>query len=313
MRILTLFVERNKPRDGKLSLIKNKTKWVLFLSSSGEAEERHIMDLAFGLQCLESAGIGVADIFIYVDGKDRKSISQWIANGSKSSISIKESKDFFVDQANNTYEHMVMFVTGHGSIRGIDAINPVTPDALLACLKKSPNLIDAVVYLGQCHAGIFNYVGAGKKKNGAGGYDPDIIFIGATNLHESLSSSTTEKLVAGDLTWLANLFLLHVFKWISSPVDVDGDGRLTVMDSYKYAGVMSNDKNKSIKTLSFVRSIGLHERWADAKKIDDQNSTMATKLSLKAIEDQYVNELSIRYIHQECWILNSLPAQQIEY
>jgi hypothetical protein len=294
-----------------MSLIKGGTRWVLFLSSSAEPDHRHVSDLAFGLQCLESVGILSSDIYVYIDGKDRNLLSQLMANGSKSAITIKESKDFFSDQKNNSYASLVMFVTGHGSIKGIDAPQPITPYALLSSIKASPNLQQAAVYLGQCHAGIFNYMRVGRDKSG--GNDPEVIFIGATNLHESISSPTQEALIVGPFSWVANLFLLHVFKWIANPVDVDGDGKLTVMDSYKYAGVLSNDKNKNMKALSFVRSIDLHEKWVTARQADSANSTLQTQLALTAVQTQYESELAVRYVHQECWILNSIPAQQVEF
>lgn len=296
-----------------MSLIKTSTKWVLFLSSSNEPDHRHILDLAFGIRCLETAGVNPEDICLYVDGQDRALINQLLSNGAKGNVIAKSSKDFFDDQAANKHDSLVMFITGHGSIAGIDAPNPITPHTLLTCIKTSPNLQKAVIYLGQCHAGIFNYIGAGRRSGKAAENDPEVIFIGATNLHESLSSATTEEFSAGPLTWIANLFLLHVFKWISAPVDVDGDGKFTVIDSYKYAGVLSNDRNKNIKAASFVRSIDLHEKWMNAQAADNGNSTLQTQLALKAATTQYETELAIRYTHQECWILNSIPAQHIEY
>ncbi|WP_434033357.1 hypothetical protein [Cupriavidus sp. a3] len=294
-----------------MGLRKDNTKWVLFLSSAREPDSRHVNDLVFGLQCLEAAGVQAKDIFIYIDGANRALISNFMSNGTRSAIPIKTSADFFVDLQVNSHESMVMFVTGHGGIDGIDANPPITPHKLLSGIKSAPHLNRAVIYLGQCHAGIFNYIGAGRKGK-EGGHDPDVIFIGATNLHESLSSSTTETLVNGPLTWVANLFLLHVFKWISNPVDVDGDGRVTVMDSYKYAGVLSNMKSKQIKGQSFVESINLHQRWVAASAADQAHSTPQTQLALKSVEMQYDSQLQIRYVHQECWILNAIPAQQVE-
>lgn len=294
-----------------MNLIGSSTKWVLFLSASSDPEHRHIMDLAFGLQSLEAAGIDQADIHIYVDGQDRVLIHQLISTGSNNSYTVKESKDFFSDQENNTHENLVIFVTGHGSIQGIDAPQPITPYALLRSIKKTPNLSNAIAYLGQCHAGIFNYISAGRRTGQ--GAEPEVILIGATNLHESLSSSTQENLINGPTSWVANLFLLNVFKWISSRVDVDGDGKLTVIDSYKYAGVASNAVNKSIKINSFVRSIELHGKYMAAKIADQANPTTLTKLALQALATQYESELGVRYTHQECWILNSIPAQSIEF
>lgn len=296
-----------------MGLVKNNTKWVLFLSASGEPEERHVLDLAFGLKCLEVAGVSQADISIYIDGKDRQLISQLITNGSSNPPSIKESKDFPSDQTKNAHENMVMFVTGHGGIEGIDAPKPITPYALLQQIKGAPSLKQAVLYLGQCHAGVFNYIGAGRRLAAAEGSEPELIIVGATNLHNSLSASTQEALVNGPVNWIANLFLLHVFKWISNPMDIDGDGRTTVIDSYKYAGAMSNGANKNIKIQSFVRSLELHPKWIAAQSAYQSNPNSQTQLTMDALQTQYEAVLDAQYTHQECWILNAIPAQAIEY
>lgn len=296
-----------------MSLRTGNTKWVLFLASSGESETRHISDLAFGLHCLESTGIKQADIFIYVDGKDRLLISQFIGTGTKSVYTVKVSDDFFVDLTNNTHENLVMFVTGHGDIHGIDAPKPISPYSLLSCVKSAPNLVQAVLYLGQCHAGIFNYIGAGRNAMAPGAQGPNVIVIGATSLHESVSTSTQEQLGPNPLSWVANLFLLHVFKWISTPVDVDGDGKCTVIDSYKYAGVMANRTSKELKMGSFVKSFELHSKWLTATQLHNVQQTLASEIALKAATYQLVNELNVHYTHQEGWILNAIPAQTLEY
>ncbi|CAM3958211.1 hypothetical protein CCOS865_02674 [Pseudomonas reidholzensis] len=292
-----------------MALLKGSTRWVLFLGAKGEPEQRHVLDLAFGLMCLESAGVAQTDLSIYVDGQDRASILQWISLGSINTHSVLSSSDFFADCALNTHENIVVFVSGHGSHAGIDAPVTITPHALLQSIKQSPRLKNAVIYLGQCFAGIFNYMPVSRTRPG----DVEAIFIGATNLYESLSSSTTERLVGGDASWCANLFLLGVFKWLMDAVDVDGDGRCTVMDSYKYAGVHSNAMNKKIKKSLFVRSFEMHEKWEAARQESIDKPSLAARVALKAIQKSYSSELDLRYVHQECWILNSLPAQRLEY
>lgn len=296
-----------------MSLKSGNTKWVLFLSASADSEDRHILDLAFGLQCLEATGIKQGDIAIYIDGTDRSRIAQWMENGSKNSYIIKTSQDFFVDQASNTHENLVMFVTGHGGISGISAPISITPFALSRAIKKTPNIKNAILYLGQCYAGIFNYIGAGRKVSTDAASDPDLIIMGATNLHESLSLATKENLLNGPVPWMANVFLLHVFKWISNPVDVDGDGKFTVMDSYKYAGAMSNLANKEMKIQNFVTSVELHEKWNVAKHTHTQNPTPITQLQFSAVGQQYANLLNVHHVHQESWILNAIPAQSIQF
>lgn len=295
-----------------MSLIRGNTKWVLFLSANGDAEWRHIMDLAFGLLCLEQAGVNIAHIYIYIDGTDRASIENFVKSGTNSTFVVKESKDFFADQVRNTHENLVMFVTGHGGPDGIDAPQPITPYGLLNSIKSAPNLQRAIVYLGQCYAGIFNYIGAGKKMNPNGVADPDVIFIGATNLHESLSSSTSENFISVALSWPANLFLLFAFKWFSNPVDVDGDGKLTITDSYKYAGVFSNAANKNGKANGLARSVDLQARWIAARDAHRSNPSTQTQVAMDAAYTQYAAQLSLLYVHQECWILNAIPSQSIE-
>lgn len=104
-----------------MSLIGGNTRWVLFLSSHADAESRHIQDLAFGLMCLERSGVSIANIDIYVDGADRISINNFIKSGTTTPLQVKQSKDFFSDQANNLHENLVMFITGHGGLEGLDA------------------------------------------------------------------------------------------------------------------------------------------------------------------------------------------------
>lgn len=299
-----------------MSLIQSKTRWVLFLSASHpDPENRHIYDLAFGLMCLERAQIPHSQIYIYVDGLNRKDIQNLFSVATQHNYNIKTSADFFTDMASNTDENLMMFVTGHGSEHGIDAVIPITPYTLLNALKSAPFLEKAIVYLGQCYAGLFNYVNAGRGR-GSDLDGPDVIFIGATNLHESLSCSTLETFPVGQISWVANLFLLHVFKWISNPVDIDGDGHNTIMDSYKYAGVLSNRSHKSAKTGTFSSMIDLHEQCKIAQQeainpTGDPQQDMKNKLKFLSYQQNYQGLLGINYIHQECWILNSYPAQSI--
>ncbi len=262
--------------------------------------------------CLEQAGVSIKNIDIYVDGSDRVSIDNFIKSGTASPVTVKQSKDFFADQAKNTHENLVMFVTGHGGLEGLDADPSITPHGLLNSIKSSPNLKQAIVYLGQCYAGIFNYIGAGSKSLGNGASDPDVIFIGATNLHESLSHSTSEMLVAGPQNWPANLFLLFAFKWFLNPVDVDGDGKNTIIDSYKFAGVISNAWNKKLKAHSFPQTHDLQKKWEAAKDAHDHSASPTTLANLDAAATLYKKHLEIMYIHQECWILNAIPSQRIE-
>jgi len=118
--------------------------------------------------------------------------------------------------------------------------------------------------------------------------------------------------LSGPLTWPANLFLLFAFKWFSSPVDVDGDGRFTIMDSYKYAGVYSNAVNKDKKAAGLAKSVDLQAKWIAAREVNQANPSPAAKLDEDAEYTRYAKVLELLYVHQECWILNAIPSQSIE-
>lgn len=306
-----------------MQLNSKKTKWVFFLSADGEPEPRHIFDLSFGLLCLESNGANFDDIEIYVDGTNRDNIEKFISAGTKNSYPIKSSQDFFDVAAENTHENLVIFVTGHGSHLGIDASPVVTPHKLLSRIRSTPHLDAAIVFLGQCYAGTFNYIGAGRKKDG----EADVIFIGATNLHQSLSLRTTEKLVDDqEVTWPANVFLLYTFKWFLNPVDIDGDGKTTIMDCYKFAGCMANTFNRAGRRGIFEQSLDDRNKYVAAYRayqqlsatpLEQQSPLHSFEVKMKELEvtnaeQTYQQSFDLYHTHQECWILNSIPAQQIE-
>jgi|SRR5690554_4856771 len=321
-----------------MSLISSNTKWVLFLSTSQvDPDSRHVLDLVYGLACLEKAGVQPSNICIYVDGKYRNNIKSLFQIGSSNTYQIKMTNEFFTEMGENSHENLVMFITGHGSERGIDATPPITPHRLLDSIKSAPGLDKAVVYLGQCFAGIFNYVKASRNvkrrsrrervlsyfkpsQNSPIRYtSPEIILIGATELQESLSSSTSETLPTTNVTisWVANLFLLHVFKWLSSPIDVDGDSLNTIIDSYKYAGVMANRSCKEIKASAFIQLMDAYDDFKIAQKkaatsTGDPLQDMTNKLVLKAMNDRYLQNSNLNNVHQECWVLNAIPAQILE-
>lgn len=298
--------------------IKRNTKWVLFLSSEHDnAEDRHIFDLAYFLYSIECAGIQNQDIFIYVDGQDRAKISGVISQASSYQHNILPTSEFFDNKDENTHENMIFFVSGHGGPLGISSQpDPVTPFRLLECIKTTPNLTHAVVYLGQCFAGVFNYISAGRGRHQVLGNPDsvDIVFIGATNLNESISSSTTETFLNGDFTWVANVFLLHISKWFRMPFDIDGDGSTTIMDSYKFAGSMSNHENKNNKVKSCIAGITMQQALFKAHEEYNQDTTnVLNEAKLDSAYAKYSNYLSVNYVHQESWILNSISAQKFDY
>src|SRR5699024_2527800 len=127
--------------------------------------------------------------------------------------------------------------------------------SLLHSIKSNNNAQNIVIYLGQCYAGIFNYLDVKGT--------PNTILIGATNLYPSISYQSP------DISWQANLFLLNLFKWIKSPKDIDGDGKITVMDSFKYAGAETNRYCQQYKGECLCKTIEILEemRNLDTTKV----------------------------------------------
>lgn len=293
-----------------MSLLDNNTKWVLFLSTNSQApEDRHIYDLSFGVMCLENAGISANNIYIYIDGQQRTDIESKIAIGTNNTYSVRTSSDFFTDLEKHSHDNLVMFVTGHGGIDGIDARAPITPYKLVDALKSSPDLKNSIVYLGQCFAGTFNYMPVSSKQKSTN----CVVLIGATGLHQSLSLPTAENFKGNSLRWAANVFLLHAFKWFSTPKDMDGDGKNTIMDSYKYAGVQSNRSQIAQKEQHFVDLIGSYQNLVQAVTAAKKpTASLQEKIEEQAKRQNYSEACTIYNVQQECWILNSIPAQYIE-
>ncbi|HHA2024789.1 TPA: hypothetical protein ACOEOY_003594, partial [Enterobacter ludwigii] len=123
-----------------MSLRTERTKWIMFLPCSQLiAEQRHVMDLVYGVYCLEAAGISPQDIFIYIDSPNLN-CNGFFSLASNHPYTAQPSSNFFVDLTNNDYSNLVMFVSGHGGPSGMDGPQPITPNRLLNALKNTPNL-----------------------------------------------------------------------------------------------------------------------------------------------------------------------------
>lgn len=237
-----------------------ETAWLFLLpvyKKEQNPENRHIMDLAFGVYKLESSGISCNNIFIVIDGADYIKISEIIEQFTGSKHKIYSTDEIETLRSDAAFcSNLVLFVFGHGHERGLSSYKKITPHVLLSEIQKSSNIEKAVIYLGPCFSGIFNYLEIpGNQK---------IIFIGSTKFYSSIASRATEQVAGGKkLSWVANFFLLGVFKWFSRPFDIDGDGKYTIMDSYKYVSIYSNSVYADIKKSDFpylIREIPKHHK-----------------------------------------------------
>jgi hypothetical protein len=142
--------------------------------------------------------------------------------------------------------------------------------------------------------------------------------VGATNLFNSISQFMPLTLLRGVFEWHANLFLVYLFDWIAHPKDIDGDGKCTVTDSYKYASANTNIVYKNIKVSQsnqfelMFDLYSIRNRLEEAKKAKKIKEADRLEFILLAKTSEYEQILDIQFNHQESWILNAIPALNIE-
>lgn len=323
-----------------LRLREEKTLWVFLLPVSNSAdnpEERHIYDVVFGVYCIQQAGISPDDIVVIIDGKDRAKISRMMVDGTGNAYEVLTLEQFDkVKERGSSVNDFVLFVFGHGHQRGLASRIPISPYTLINSIGQIRNITNAIVYLGPCYTGVFNYMPVSRQTSEE--LACDMILVGATQFHSSIATSTTENMFGNrEVSWVADIFLWSVFNWFRCPVDIDGDGCCTIMDSFKYAGLQTNITYQNIKIRNFSRIISevpaIDHRLAKIKKKYQVqvalNKRLPEKSRLKSFSDQRIADLGAQYSQQdrnrkelleismfnqqEPWILNSIPAQRIEF
>ena len=164
-----------------MNLFSSNTLWVFI---SGNDESRFIGDIRFGLTVLKSKGINDENIRIFIDGEQNLIHARFGEElGSNEVLSISLLEEELIKDA---YKNVVLFTTGHGNEFGLDGNNPVSPHELLRIVRAIPNLERGLFVIGQCYAGIFNYVEAKPAKNKTGA---EFCILGSAGFSPSLSSS----------------------------------------------------------------------------------------------------------------------------
>jgi hypothetical protein len=119
----------------------------------------------------------------------------------------------------------------------------------------------------------------------------------------------------GLTTWVANIFMTHFFGWLGSPTDVDGDGRITLVDAYRYAGAASNNQLKEAKVVLFeeAQRVSAALKSARAKVVATPVDIAAKKAEVDAHQEKLQQVLGSLYLHQEPWVLNANVARDVEF
>lgn len=214
--------------------------------------------------------------------------------------------------ATKSYRYVVAMCGGHGSHLGLQAgaNPPVSPHELFVSVRAVKGAEVGVVILSQCFGGVFHFMDA---TSGA----PSIVVIGSTMFYPTLSSQVSLKVPVqtsaganGLSAWLANLYQVQLFEWLASPSDVDGDGHVTLVDAYKFAGA---------KTVESIGDIWVNV-FADLRKAQDalaaaqaQKNPPAHPLVLKAHRELVSQTVQLLYNIQEPWLLNARLAARVHF
>jgi len=100
-----------------------------------------------------------------------------------------------------------------------------------------------------------------------------------------------------------------MFEWLEHPVDVDNDGKYSIMDLYKYVSFMTNNKTEEIEKNETKKFLDKKISVELQKIIQKGPNTFLAQL------DAAANQALMRYIipHQDCWILNARPASTMYF
>ncbi len=293
-----------------MKLIDSETTWFFV---SGSDEERFLDDIAFGIQCLLYRGVSLENIFLFVDNPGNINLSDFYPFPEEVTVETTDkirSRITAIDCSN-----LAIVVTGHGCEYGIAASSNISPYKLLEIIKSNTNLKYALVVLGQCFAGTFNFLEARSKDRATGEViSPEICIVGATDLTFSISVtvSIADQEIVKEFDcpkeWLANLFLFFFMYHIALPIDIDGDDKLTVIDTYKIAGILTNSRLRDMKQKAFI---SLQETLLTSTLSQLTEGEIAKRLAEKAKQD-LANTLNIILTNQNFWILNANLSRKLE-
>ena len=292
-----------------MQLISEDTVWVFL---SGSDEERFLDDISFGIECLIYRGIDPSRILVFVDQASTISVLSAYSFPQKIGYYPTSKLKNILDQINPV--QLALIVTGHGCFNGIVASSVITPNALLTITKSVSSLKYALVILGQCYAGIYNFLEAKTfDKTTNEKLSPEICIIGATNLNVSLSISIKISTFPPPFNsfscnkeWLANIYLLFFMCYVATPVDVDGDNIINVLDSYKMAGIQTNESLHKLKLSLFLESYTL---------LSDTVSQLVKEATAKELAEKAKKDLiyllDTILTNQNSWILNANFARKL--
>ena len=261
-------------------------------------KERFINDIFHGVYILQKLGVEGERIAIVSDWAS----SDWEAQGFPPIGPIYPYDTCSYLQSIDA-ENLFVISSCHGGLSGIGGVDSIKPFDLVNAIKKNANITNCLVFFGQCYAGVFNYSNVSDENK-------NIVYIGATGMRSGLSTLLKWDIDANQsFSWCANIAVYYMFKWLESPVDVDGDGLYSIMDLYKYVSFKTNEKTEIVEKAEEFKFLNTKIATEIDKRLQSGKSDV-----IKALDAQAVDAL-IQYIipHQDCWILNAIPASSMHF
>lgn len=281
--------------------IKDKSHFVFVAISSSANEdpqdkERFIKDIFHSIYVLQEIGVSGQNITIVSDWPSQ----DWENNGFRPLVPISPTDACSKIQSIDA-ENLFVITSCHGGLNGIGGPTCIRPYDLIEAIKTNCKITNCLVFFGQCYAGVFNYTNVSDE-------DKKIVYIGATGMRTGISSYMKWNIDANNtLEWIANISVFYMFEWLQTPVDVDNDGNYSIMDLYKYVSYKTNNKTEEIEkgeTKQFLQT----QISFEIQKLLNKNQA-----PVLAMLDAAANQALMKYIipHQDCWILNAIPASSM--
>lgn len=273
--------------------LNSKTKFIFILTSSTKVEDRFLYDAELCLRVLLHKGASLSDVIIATDSDESIVLAKCSSMIGATFVTSQQLLSTIHELKCN---NLIILTDCHGSIRGIDAKHPIMPYPLTEAIKQNCALKNVIVFFGQCYAGIYNWVDiTDSHKN--------IVYIGATGFDSSLSYGMAQ------IPWSANISLVALGQWLHTPVDIDGDGSLTVRDLFKYIAWFTNSVTDEIEKKQTSDLVDAKVDLKIAMKEQGKSTDTMAKLEQEAIEalGNYIVP------HQTPWILNAKCAQKIHF
>lgn len=269
--------------------ISEGSKFIFIATSSGHLEDRFLYDVNYGIETLKNQGVADKDIIVITDTAKNALVAK-CANMANVDFFTSSMIESVIENAE--CDNLFVVSSCHGSINGIDSALPIKPFPFNQAIKNNKYTKNVLVFLGQCYAGIFNFIDVRDERK-------NIVYIGATDIDASLSCMLT------GCGWVANISVFALFKWLESPSDVDGDGVYSITDLYKYVSFFTNSITKEIEKIQTSHLIDASVRL----KIEEERASVSGCSLLSQIAKDAIEVIkNYNILHQNTWMLNAIAA-----